>query len=71
MVDGSQQVTAETEQIQHDAMHRQEPLRVCGGSERPHVALALAGRLVRHLRSIVFVLPRAVDDGRHRNAVRR
>ncbi len=30
MVDSSQQVTAEAKQIQHDAMHRQETLRVRG-----------------------------------------
>ena len=27
MVDGSQEVTTDTKQIQHDAVHRQEPLR--------------------------------------------
>ena len=62
MVDGLQQVTAETELIQHDAVHRQETLRVRGGGEPPHLSLALAGRLVRHRRSIVLVLPRAVNN---------
>ncbi len=62
MVDGSQQVTTDTKEIQHDAVHRQEPLRVCSRGEPPHLSLALAGRLVRHLRSIVLVLPRAVND---------
>ncbi len=70
MVGGPQQVTAETEQIQHDAVHREETLRVRGGGEPPQVALALPGRLVRHLRSIVPVLPGAVNHGRHDGAVR-
>ncbi len=69
MVDSPQQVTTEPEQIQHDAVHRQEPLRVGGRGEPPHVSLALAGRLVRHLRAIVFVLPSTVHLGRHHGAV--
>ncbi len=40
--EGSQQVRAEAEQIQPDAVHRQEPLRVRGGCEPPQVSLALA-----------------------------
>ena len=60
MVDRPQQVAADTEQIRHDAVHRQDPLRVRGGRALPHLAFALAGRLVRHLRSIVLELPRAV-----------
>ena len=46
MVDGSQQVTTDTKEIQHDAVHRQEPLRVCSRGKPPHLSLALAGRLV-------------------------
>ena len=34
MVDSSQQVTAETKQLQHDAVHRQETVRVRGGCKR-------------------------------------
>ena len=55
MIDGSQEVTAYTEQIQHDAVHRKKPLRVRSRSEPAHLALALPGRLMRDLRSIVFV----------------
>ena len=57
MVDGSQQVTTETEQIQHDAVHRQETLRVRGGCEPAHVSFTLPRGLMRDLRAIVFVLP--------------
>ena len=38
-----QQVAADTKQIQHDAVHQQEPLRVRGRGEPPHLSLALAG----------------------------
>ena len=52
MVDSAQQVTTDTKQSQHDAMHREKPLRVRGGGEPPHLALTLPGRLVRHFRPI-------------------
>ncbi len=48
MVDGPQEVASETEQVQHDAVHRQEPSRVRGECEPPQVALeSRLGRLVR------------------------
>ena len=62
MVDGSQKMTSKAEQIQDDAVHREEALRVGGGRELSHLSLALAGRLVRHLRTIVLILPRAMYD---------
>ncbi len=71
MVHGSQEVTTDTKQIQHDAMHRQESLRVRGRFESTHLSLTLPGRLVRHFGSIVLVLPRAMHHGRHDDAVRR
>ena len=71
MVNGSQEVTTDPKQIQHDAMHRQEPLRVRGGGEPPHLSLTRPGRLVRDFRPIVLVLPRAVQHGGHDRAVRR
>ena len=71
MVDGSEQMTTDPEQIQNDAMHRQETLRVRCGFEPPHLSLALPRRLMRDLRSIVFVLLRAVYHGGHHGAVRR
>ena len=60
MVDGSQEVTTDTKQIQHDAVHRQEPLRLRSRGEPPHLSLTRAGRLVRHVRPIVLVLLRTV-----------
>ena len=60
MVDSSQQVTTETEQIQHDAVHRQETLSVRSRSEPAYLPLALPRRLVKHLGSIILVLPGAV-----------
>ena len=63
IVNGSQQVTAETEQIQDDAVNQQETLRVPGRSEPSHLPLALPRRMVRHLRSIVLVLPGTADHG--------
>ena len=63
MVDGSQQVTTDTKQIQYDAVYRQEPLRVRSGGEPPHLSLALPRRLVSHLRSIILVRPSAVHHG--------
>ena len=64
-------MATDPKQIQHDAVHRQEPLRVRSRGEPPHLSLALAGRLVRHFRSIVLVLSRAMHHGRHDRAVRR
>ncbi len=60
VVSGSEQVTADTEQVEHESMHRQEALHVPGGFEPAHLVLALSSRLVRYLRSIVLVLPGAV-----------
>ena len=71
MVDGPEQVTADPKQIQHNTMHRQEPLRVGDRAEASHLTFALTGRLVRHFRAIVLVLPRAVYHGRHDGAERR
>ena len=71
MVDGSQEVATDPKQIQDDAMHRQEPLRVGGGGKPAHLSLASPRGLMRDLRSIVFVLPGTVHHGRHHGAVRR
>ena len=56
-----QQVTSHTEKILNESVHRQEALRVSGRLEASHLALALSGRLMRNLRSIVLVLLGAVD----------
>ena len=54
-----------------DAVHRGEPLQRGGRREPSHLPLALTGRLMRGLRSVVFVLPGTVHYGRHHGAVRR
>ena len=46
MVDCTQQVSPNPKQIQHDAVHRQEALRVSDGREPAHLAFALTGWLV-------------------------
>ena len=70
IVDGPQQVTTEPEQIQHDAVHRQEPLRVRGRFEPSHEPLAVPCGLVGDFGAIVLVPIRTVSDGRHDRSVR-
>ncbi len=70
-MDGSHQVTAGAKEILHESVHREKSLRLCRGLEPPHLPLALSRRLMRNLRPVVLVLPRAVWDGRHHGAVRR
>ncbi len=64
-------MSADSEEILYDAMNRREALKMGGRLEAPHLAFALASRLMRDLRAIVLVLPRAVYHGWHRGAVRR
>ena len=71
MVNGSEQVTADPEEILYDAVDRCEPLQLGGRFEPAHLALPLADGLMGDFCSIVFVLPRTVDHGRHRSVVRR
>ena len=54
-------MTSHTKEIVNESAHRQETLRVRGGFEPVHLSLALSGRLMRDLRSIVLVLLGAVD----------
>ena len=61
MADGAQDVTPDTIQIQHDALHRQASLRVRSSCEPAQLSLAVPGRLVRHVGAMVFVVPRAVQ----------
>ena len=71
MVSSPEQVAPNTKEIPYESVHREKPLRMRGGLESAHLSLALPRGLMRDLRSIVLVLPRAVDHGRHRGAVRR
>ncbi len=57
----SEQVTAHAEEIEYGALDREKPLRVRGGLEPAHLALALSRRLMRDLRAIVRILFRTVD----------
>ena len=45
MVDGFQQVAANTKEILNESVHREKTLRVRGGFEPPHLSL---GTKVRH-----------------------
>jgi hypothetical protein len=64
-------MTPEAKEIPNESVHRQEPLRVRGGFEPPHLSVALASRLMRDFGAIVFVLLRTVHNGRHHDGVGR
>ena len=66
----AQPVSADPKQILYGTKHRQEALRVSDRLESAYLALALPRRLMRHLRSVVLALLRAVYDRRHHGAVR-
>ena len=70
VVNGSEQVTADPEEMLYDAVNRCEPLQLGGRFERAHLALPLADWLMGDFCSIVFVLPRTVAHGRHHGVVR-
>ena len=53
MVRGSQEVATDTKQMQHDALHRQESLRVRGRCEPAHLSLAVPRRLMRDLGPVI------------------
>jgi len=64
-------MSADPEEILYDAVHRCKALQMGGRREPTHLALPLAGRMMRNLCSIVFVLPGTVDHRRHHGAVHR
>ena len=64
-------MSADSEEILYDAVHRREALQMGGRLEPPHLAFPLARRLMRDLCSIVLVLTGTVDHGRHHGAVGR
>ena len=66
---GPQQVPADAEQVLDHAVDDREALQLAGGLEASHLAFPMACRLMRDLRPIVLILPRAVHDGRHRGTV--
>ncbi len=68
MMDGPQEMAADTKEILDGSVHREKPLRVGSRFESAHLTLPLPGRLVRDFRPIVRVLVRAVDRRRHHGA---
>src|SRR5713226_1298600 len=64
-------MSAHSEEILYEAVHGGEALHLGGRLEAPHLALALAGRLMGHFGSIVCVLVRGVDHGRHHSPTSR
>ena len=56
MVNRPQQMSADPKEILHHTMDGGEPLQMSGRLEAAHLALALAGRLMRDLGSVVLVL---------------
>ena len=63
-------MSPDSEEIQHESVDREKPLRVHGGFEPAHLSLALSRRLMRHLCAVVRVSVRAMGDGRHDCSVR-
>ena len=64
-------MSPDPEEIQHESVDREKPLRVYGGFEPAHLLLALSRRLMRNLCAVVRIRPRAVNHGWHHGAVRR
>src|SRR6266849_3999642 len=71
MVSGPQQVSAYPEEILYEAVHSCEALHLGGRLEAPHLTLALARRLMGNFGSIVRVLVRDVNHGRHHGSTSR
>ena len=59
------QMPSDPEEIQDDAVGRQESLRLSGGLEPAHLSLSLSRRLMRDFGPIVGVTFRDVNDRRH------
>ncbi len=63
-MNGAEQMSADSEEILDDAVHRCKTLQMGSRLEPAHLAFPLAGRLMRDFRAIVFILPGTVDHGR-------
>ena len=50
-------MSADSEEILDDAVHRCKTLQMGSRLEPAHLAFPLAGRLMRDFRAIVFILP--------------
>ena len=64
-------MSPDPEEIQHEPVDREKPLRMRGVFEPAHLSLVLSRRLMRNLCAVVRILPRAVNDRWHHGAVRR
>ena len=71
VVSRPQQMSAHPEEILYEAVHGREALHLGGRLEAPHLTLALPCRLMGNFGSIVGVLVRGVDHGRHRGPTSR
>lgn len=68
---GAKPMAANAEQVANKVMDCEKSLGPCHRFEAPHVALALARRLVRDLGPVVGIAGGVVvDDGRHDDPVR-
>ena len=63
-------MSADSEEILNDAVHRCKTLQMGSRLEPAHLAFPRAGRLMRDFRAIVFILPGTVDHRRHHGTVR-
>ena len=70
MVGRPNQMPSDPEEIQDDAVDRQESLRLSGGLEPSHLSLSLPGRLVRDFSLIVGVASGVVYNCRHHISMR-
>ena len=66
-----QQMSANSEEILHDAVDGREALQMGGRLEAAHLAFTLSRRLVRDFSSVVRALISGVDHRRHHRAARR
>ncbi len=62
VVTSSEQVAPHAKEVLHEPVHRQESLGVSDRFEPSHLALTMPYQLMRDLRSVVFILHRAVYD---------
>ena len=63
-------MSPDSEEIQHESVDREKPLRLRSGFEPAHLSLVLSRRLMRNLCAVVRVSVRAMGDGRHDRSVR-
>lgn len=65
MIGGAHAVPTDAEEIQNDALNREEALCLSRRLETSHLPFPLSSRLMGKIRPVVGVLPRVVDDRWH------